>query len=96
LWYTFVIDKPGTVSLKVDIQNARQAAFQLRFAVYKSDVDANLSFSQVQSGGLVDSTLLQGLEFVAQNKLTISAKVPMKFHFTTTPAHLLKRGITLL
>jgi gliding motility-associated-like protein len=66
LWYTFVIDKPGTVTLKVDNKTPGKQ-HQLRYAVYKSDVDGNLSFAQVQSGGLVDSTLLQGLELVVQN-----------------------------
>jgi gliding motility-associated-like protein len=37
------------------------------FAVYRSDVDGSIPFSTVQSSGLVDSSLLQGLNFIASN-----------------------------
>ncbi len=66
LWYTFVIDHPGTVRIKVENKTLNRA-LQPRFAVYSSDVDASLPFSAVQSGGLVDSTVTDGLRFVTMN-----------------------------
>ena len=69
LWYTFVVDHPGTVRIKVE-NKTLQRALQPRFAVYTSDVDAALPFNAVQSGGLVDSTVTHGLKFVTMNFLT--------------------------
>src|SRR5690606_27066057 len=66
LWYTFKVNHPGWVTLKVDSKTPGRTS-QLRYAVYKSDVDGNLNFSQVVSNGLVDSTLAQGLTFITQN-----------------------------
>ncbi|WP_276504213.1 gliding motility-associated C-terminal domain-containing protein [Terrimonas pollutisoli] len=66
LWYTFTINQPGTVRIKVDNKTAGKT-WQYPFAVYKSDVDGGLPFSSVVSSGLVDSTLLQGLSFVGHN-----------------------------
>lgn len=66
LWYTFVVDHPGTVNIKVE-NKTLQRALQPRFAVYSSDVDASLPFTTVQSGGMVDSTVANGLRFVTMN-----------------------------
>lgn len=69
LWYTFVVDPPGTVNIKVENKTLHRGR-QPRFAVYSSDVDASLPFSAVQSGGLVDSTVTAGLKFVTMNYIT--------------------------
>ncbi len=69
LWYTFVVDYPGTVRIKVENKTLGRGR-QPRFAVYSSDVDASLPFSAVQSGGLIDSTVAAGLRFVTMNYLT--------------------------
>jgi len=66
LWYTFVVDHPGTVRIKVE-NKTLQRGLQPRFAVYSSDVDASLPFNAVQAGGLVDSSIAQGLKFVTMN-----------------------------
>jgi gliding motility-associated-like protein len=66
LWYTFVIDKPGSVYVKVENKTPGKTA-QYRFAVYKSDVSGNINFNDVVSQGLVDSTLSQGLVQIGNN-----------------------------
>ncbi len=66
LWYTFVVDRPSYVSVKV-VGKTNGKNSQARFAVYSSDVNPSLPFSQVVSNGLVDSTLAQGLEYVIAN-----------------------------
>lgn len=66
LWYTFVAEHPGTVRIKVE-NKTLQRGLQPKFAVYSSDVDASLPFSAVQSGGLVDSTVTDGLRFLTMN-----------------------------
>lgn len=69
IWYTFVVDHPGTVRIKVE-NKTLQRGRQPRFAVYSSDVDASLPFNAVQSGGLVDSTVAAGLKFITMNYIT--------------------------
>ncbi|HMP20839.1 MAG TPA: gliding motility-associated C-terminal domain-containing protein [Ferruginibacter sp.] len=69
LWYTFVVDHPGTVRVRVE-NKTLQRGLQPRFAVYSSDVDAALPFNAVQAGGLVDSTVAQGLSFITMNYIT--------------------------
>jgi len=69
LWYTFVVDHPGTVRIKVE-NKTLQRGRQPRFAVYSSDVDPALPFTAVQSGGLVDSTVAAGLRFITMNYIT--------------------------
>jgi gliding motility-associated-like protein len=66
LWYTFQLTKPGLVKVKVDNKTLNKM-YQLPFAIYRSDVDGGIPFNQVVSGGMVDSTLSQGLSLVAYN-----------------------------
>ncbi|MBL0355847.1 MAG: gliding motility-associated C-terminal domain-containing protein [Chitinophagaceae bacterium] len=69
LWYTFVVNHPGTVRIKVE-NKTLQRGRQPRFAVFASDVDPSLPFSAVQAGGLVDSTVASGLRFLTMNYIT--------------------------
>ena len=71
LWYTFKLDHPGTIRVKVENKTPGKNGYyqQVPFAVYKSDVDGNLPFDQVVSNGQVDSTQLQGLTLVKTNLL---------------------------
>lgn len=68
LWYTFVVNHPGDVKVKVDNRHDLRG-YQPRFAVYKSNVDASLPFSTVVSSGQVDSTTAQGLSLVGVNQI---------------------------
>ncbi len=65
LWYTFVVDQPGWVSVKV--QNKTAGGTIENFAVYKSDVNGNLPFNTIVNNGSLDSALAQGLQLVATN-----------------------------
>ncbi len=66
LWYTFVVDKPGMVYVKVE--NKTPSKFPpYRFVVFRSDVDGSLPFATVVSSGLVDSSLAQGLTVLGNN-----------------------------
>ncbi|MES2774161.1 MAG: PKD domain-containing protein [Bacteroidota bacterium] len=76
LWYTFTINHAGTVRVRVkNMTPGKQGnpfgqgilEHQYPFAVYKSNVDGTLPFAQVASNGDIDSTLLQGLEFITRN-----------------------------
>jgi gliding motility-associated-like protein len=66
LWYSFVINKPGFVHVKV-VNKSPDKTFQYAFGVYKSDVDGTLPFSKVVSTGQVDSTVAQGLSLMDYN-----------------------------
>jgi gliding motility-associated-like protein len=66
LWYTFVANHPGTITIRVDNKTAGKD-LTYRFAVYRSDKDGTLDFSTLKAQGKVDSTLAQGLTFVANN-----------------------------
>lgn len=66
LWYTFVAHKPGTYTLKVDSKTPSKS-LQLPYSIYKSDVNGSLPFAQVVSGGLVDSSINQGLTYITNN-----------------------------
>jgi gliding motility-associated-like protein len=66
LWYTFVINQPGTVTVKVESKTPGRE-YQQKFSVYRSNVDASLPFSTVVSNGLVDSTAALGLTHIATN-----------------------------
>jgi len=68
LWYTFVVDKPGFVTVKVsNMSPAPDKQYQYTFAVYKSDVNGTIPFATVVSSGQVDSTVSQGLSLVDYN-----------------------------
>ncbi len=67
LWYTFVVNQPGRVYVKVDSKTKGKARPHI-FAVYQSNVDGSIPFSQVVSSGQVDSSVAQGLTFVATNR----------------------------
>lgn len=66
LWYTFVIDKPGYVHVKVNNKTPGKTS-QYPFGIYRSDVDGTLPFINVVYGGLVDSTIDQGLTYIVNN-----------------------------
>ncbi|MEO6498632.1 MAG: PKD domain-containing protein [Mucilaginibacter sp.] len=66
LWYTFTIMQPGTVRVRA-YGKTSTTKFAQDFAIYKSDEDGTLPFSTLKVQGLVDSTLLQGLNFVGNN-----------------------------
>ena len=68
LWYTFVVNKPGTVRVKVASKTIGKQSLY-KFAVYKSNVDGTLPFPTVVSTGQVDSTIAQGLTLVTENPL---------------------------
>ena len=68
LWYTFVIDKPGWFHVKVENKTPGKTAPGYRFAVYRSDVDGNLSYSDIIAQGLVDSVVgANGLVHMGHN-----------------------------
>lgn len=71
LWYTFKTYHPGRIRVKVENKTPGKNGShqQIPFAVYKSDVDASLSFDQVLASGEIDSTLSQGLTLVKNNLL---------------------------
>jgi hypothetical protein len=66
LWYTFTVNQPGNIKLKVENKTLGKI-HQYLFAVYKSDVAGTLPFNTVVASGQTDSTLLQGLTFVGTN-----------------------------
>ncbi len=66
LWYTFTIDDPGRVFIKVENKTPGKM-HQYNFAVYRSDVDGSLDFDQVKAAGEVDSTIAQGLTYLGNN-----------------------------
>lgn len=68
LWYTFVVDKPGFVHVKVENKSpAPNKQYQYTFAVYKSDVNGTIPFATVVGTGQVDSTVSQGLAMIDYN-----------------------------
>ncbi|MCB9234172.1 MAG: discoidin domain-containing protein [Bacteroidia bacterium] len=66
LWYTFVINGPGTVHVSVYNKTTGQTS-QYPFTVYSSDVDANLPWSTIQATGEVDSTYADSLKYIRNN-----------------------------
>ena len=69
LWYTFVIDQPGYVTVRVNSKTPGRE-YQQKFSVYQSDVDGTLPFSTVKSTGQQDSTIAQGLTYIGSNPYT--------------------------
>jgi gliding motility-associated-like protein len=68
LWYTFVVDQPGTVRVRVDNKSDNKG-YQPKFAIYRSNVDGTLPFSTVLSSGQIDSTTDQGLSIIGVNPI---------------------------
>ncbi|HEX2535763.1 MAG TPA: hypothetical protein VHK69_18605, partial [Chitinophagaceae bacterium] len=66
LWYTFLVDKPGNIKIKV-LPKTPGKKFQPTFSVYRSNVDGTLPWAEVVRRGLVDSTRAQGLTYVETN-----------------------------
>ena len=66
LWYTFVVDKPGYIHVKV-ANMTKDKPYQVLYALYKSDVNGTLPFSTLVNTGQVDSSITQGLKFIAHN-----------------------------
>ena len=66
LWYTFVVNEPGYVKVKVESKTPARE-YQQKFAVYQSHVDGTLPFSTLVSSGRIDSTAAQGLQFIGTN-----------------------------
>ena len=69
LWYTFVVDQPGYVKVKVESKTPARE-YQQKFTVYQSNVNGTLPFSTVVSTGQVDSTVAQGLRALGTNQQT--------------------------
>jgi gliding motility-associated-like protein len=68
LWYTFVVQHPGTVTVMVENKHDLRG-YNPRFSVYSSNVDASLPFANVVSTGQVDSTISQGLRHIGTNQI---------------------------
>jgi hypothetical protein len=67
LWYTFVVEGPGKVYVSVNNRTPGKSSPTLPFTIYKSDVDGELSFSEIKANGEIDSTLASGLTYVNNN-----------------------------
>lgn len=69
IWYTFLINQPGYVKVKVESKTLARE-YQQKFSVYRSNVDGTLPFSNVVSTGQVDSTAALGLTHIGTNQQT--------------------------
>ena len=67
IWYTFVVEGPGKVYVSVNNRTPGKSTYVLPFAIYKSDVDGELSFSEIKANGEIDSTLASGLTYIKNN-----------------------------
>lgn len=70
LWYTFVVEGPGTVQVRVNNltgQHNGSRNSRLPFQVFRSDVDATIPFANLYATGELDSTTASGLTFIANN-----------------------------
>lgn len=86
LWYTFQLDKPGQVKIKVD-NKTPNLNNQLPFAVYRSNVDGGLPFTQVVTSGQVDSTVAQGLVHIVNNQPGLACLGSNMVSFTVPPCN---------
>jgi len=66
LWYTFTVSSGGYVKVRVQAKTPGKIS-PPAFAVYKSDVNGLTEFSDIVANNQVDSTIAQGLSFVASN-----------------------------
>jgi PKD repeat protein len=69
LWYTFVIDGPGIITVKVENKTPGKTT-QYPWVIYRSDVDGTLDYATVVASGLTDSTLAQGLTYIRNSSYT--------------------------
>lgn len=69
LWYTFVIDGPGIVTVKVENKTTGKTT-QYPWVIYRSDVDGTLDFPTIVGSGLTDSTIIQGLTYIKNSSYT--------------------------
>ncbi len=63
LWYSFVVDKPGNVYVKVDNKTLDKTS-QSPFAIYQSNITDSLPLATHKIAGQLDSTIDQGLTFI--------------------------------
>jgi hypothetical protein len=71
LWYTFVVDKPGWITVSVENKTLGRAA-QYLYSVYKSNEDGTINFDDLVASGGVDSSIDQGLTFITRNNISSS------------------------
>lgn len=68
LWYTFVLNDIGRVDVKVNSKTPNKKR-QYPFAVYRSDVNGSITFSQLVANGGIDSILgATGLTLIGKNE----------------------------
>lgn len=65
LWYTFALAGSGKVEVEIDKVSSSKMP---RVEIYKSDVDGSIPFEELVAYGGIDSTLADGLTFVASNR----------------------------
>ena len=65
LWYSFVVDKPGYITVKVDNKTPGKL-YQYPFAVYRGTANDSLPISTLAATGRLDSTT-KGLSFIIDN-----------------------------
>lgn len=63
VWHTFTLSGAGRATVKINHYNQSRPLM----AVYQSDVDATIPFEDLQQNGGIDSTLVDGLEFLTYN-----------------------------
>ncbi|MFO0484657.1 MAG: PKD domain-containing protein, partial [Sphingobacteriia bacterium] len=67
LWYTFVVDGPGRVTVRVRNRTSGKT-LQAPFSVYRSDADGTIDFATLRASGGIDSTVAQGLRFIDNSR----------------------------
>ncbi|MCB9251679.1 MAG: gliding motility-associated C-terminal domain-containing protein [Flavobacteriales bacterium] len=71
LWYTFTVRGKGIVHVKLSTIAQKYHYTKdnnFRFTIYESDEDGNLGFDTLRSLGRIDSTLADGLKYVADDR----------------------------
>lgn len=68
IWYTFVLTGSGTATVEINHFPNNSSTYRPRFEIYKSDVNGAIPFANLVVNGGVDSTLADGLTFVASNR----------------------------
>lgn len=70
LWYTFVINGAGKVTVKLNTIAEKYLTSTgncFRFSIFESDEDGNLSFANLVASGKLDSTESDGLEYITRD-----------------------------